>query len=680
MGYAPQPFASFGNGLNLRDKADAVDPADAIDARNVEFTERGSVKQRGGTVALTSRRVNLATNPNGKSTSNWMISVEFVSATPPTTAGLPDGITDAFYYDSRIGGIGARLPFAVEEGKTYTVSAYGLVEHLGWGPFFEVVGQGVTVVTGGGQGVWDDTSFSRHSLTFTANSTGTYELVLNPAQASFWITAILIEESSAPRPYFDGDSVGASWDDSPDESTSTLGGEPSAPVNNLAPFYMSDGERQLVVGCDKELYVFTPQSALVASETGLSEGVWDFARFGAPGNEWIIAGNGSEELWYWDGSAWDQISGAPKAGALAVMAVSQGNRLVASRTKDFTTGGPGGDSANPSRVWFSDPGDPETWQPNNYVDFTPGDGEAIQALVAWREFVFVFKETKFFRIDGSTEDASGNPVFLYTTFDTGVGLAAPRAVVPTEHGVFFLSSRGVYVTTGGEPECVSDPVEPIFLGSPSPYYTGGVLNQSFIRNCAMGFWDNKVFLSFPTQVAPDRTLVFDVNDGWWSLYDFPATCFATLRIDGREDLVFGSGTIVHRHNDAIPNDNGSAIRSWWRSGWMDYGIPEQKTIRETKIWGVGTLELSIAVDWNTDRGDSSVVRLTSAVSTNWNESEWGAGEWVVSRSVTPALSRRAVRGTVFSTYFYHDKPDEPFAVHRAEHHLREQRTESKVTP
>src|SRR5690606_20907564 len=111
MGYAPQPFTSFGNGLNLRDKADAVDPADAIDARNVEFTERGSIKQRGGTVPFSTRRANLATNPNGKSTSDWTGSVMVVSTTPPTTAGLPDGITHAFYYNSMGGGIDARLPF-----------------------------------------------------------------------------------------------------------------------------------------------------------------------------------------------------------------------------------------------------------------------------------------------------------------------------------------------------------------------------------------------------------------------------------------------------------------------------------------------------------------------------------------------------------------------------------------
>lgn len=509
MAYSPQPFPSFGNGLNLRDKADAVDPADAIDALNVEFTERGSVKQRGG-----------------------------------------------------------------------------------YAPFNAV-------------------------------------------------------QISTP--------------------------------GSLAPFYKTDGTAHLLMGAGPTLTALDTDGTVVDSESGLTDGIWDFARFGGPGTEVAYAGNGLEELVKYDGSTWAQVTDAPKAGSLAVMAVDQGNRLVAGRFLT-TTGGPEGDTSNPSRVWFSDPGDPETFDANNYVDFTPGDGEAVQAVVTWREFVFVFKESKFFRIDGSTEDASGNPIFLWTTFDTGVGLASPRAVVATEYGVFFLDRRGVYLTTGGDPACVSDAVEPVFLGDPSPYYTGGILNQSDIDDCAMGYWDNKVFLGFPTQAGDQRTLVFEPNAGWWSLYDLPATCLASFRVDGPDELMFGDGSNVQRHNNTLTSDNDDAIVSHWRSGWFDYGIPEQKTIRESKVWGFGTLELSIAVDFNTDRGDSSTVDLTEPPATEWDDSTWGGGEWSIDRPVNPALSRRAVRGTVFSTYLYHDVKDQRFALQRLDHHLREQRTESKVTP
>src|SRR5215208_1623780 len=44
----PLPIPSFDGGLNLRDKTDAIDPTEAIDLYNVEFTDRGAVQQRAG--------------------------------------------------------------------------------------------------------------------------------------------------------------------------------------------------------------------------------------------------------------------------------------------------------------------------------------------------------------------------------------------------------------------------------------------------------------------------------------------------------------------------------------------------------------------------------------------------------------------------------------------------------
>lgn len=51
-GYKPVGFSDFSGGLNLRDKADAVGDREAIDLLNVEFSERGAIRQREGYVDL----------------------------------------------------------------------------------------------------------------------------------------------------------------------------------------------------------------------------------------------------------------------------------------------------------------------------------------------------------------------------------------------------------------------------------------------------------------------------------------------------------------------------------------------------------------------------------------------------------------------------------------------------
>src|SRR3954469_24036423 len=52
-GYQPFAFADFYDGLNLRDKADAVGDKEAIDLLNVTFNERGAIRQRDGYADLT---------------------------------------------------------------------------------------------------------------------------------------------------------------------------------------------------------------------------------------------------------------------------------------------------------------------------------------------------------------------------------------------------------------------------------------------------------------------------------------------------------------------------------------------------------------------------------------------------------------------------------------------------
>jgi hypothetical protein len=47
------------------------------------------------------------------------------------------------------------------------------------------------------------------------------------------------------------------------------------------------------------------------------------------------------------------------------------------------------------------------------------------AVIAWSRYLFVFKESKFFRFYGTSTGAGGTPVFNYETVDTGIGLAAP---------------------------------------------------------------------------------------------------------------------------------------------------------------------------------------------------------------------------------------------------------------
>jgi len=242
-----------------------------------------------------------------------------------------------------------------------------------------------------------------------------------------------------------------------------------------------------------------------------------------------------------------------------------------------------------------------------------------------------------------------------------------------------MARNGVYRTTGQEPELISSVIEPIWAGGASSFYTGGTLAHSAITNCAMGTWEDRIYLAFPTSETNNRVLVHDPGLEWWGLYDIPASCFATYRTSSAEELVFGyaSGSNhIGRHALGLTNDDGAAITSRWRSGWFDLDNPDVKVLRSQKIWGSGKVGMGITEDFETGTGSLASLNMEDPEAADWSGPEWGEFEWAEPKALLPAYRRTANRGTVFSVYFENTIKDQEWAVHRLSHHLREVRKPS----
>ena len=444
----------------------------------------------------------------------------------------------------------------------------------------------------------------------------------------------------------------------------------AARYDSMTPFYTASGTKQLVAGRGAVVEAINTSGASVSTVT-LVAGPHFFARIGTPSAEYLYIANGTSTVRRWDGASFTAPASMPTANFLCVD--PKGNRLVAAKT-----------ATNPSRVSFSDPGAPETFGANNYVDLTPGDGEAITGMVAWRELVFVFKESKFFVFHNNSVDSAGQPVFNYYA-TVGTGLVSPRAVAATSEAVYFLDRHGVYRTTGRDAQKVSDIIEPFFLGNLPPFFTTSQFSHASIANAAMTIHENRIYLAVTTGAAAgnDRMLVYDPEHNWWSLYSIPASSLTTFRIGNQEELVFSyaTGTFdLGRHSSTYTSDAGVAITSKWRSGWFDYNDTRVKTIRETKLWGEGNTVITLFSDFS-DTGVSTVLDLTSANDT-WGSGagpdQWAGGAdssdlWAGYTSLQPSLARKAQRGTVFSTQFANSTLDASWAIHRLSHNIREQR-------
>lgn len=495
-------------------------------------------------------------------------------------------------------------------------------------------------------------------------------------------------------------------------------------VDSLSPYYTVGGVKHLIAGCGTRLEALSALGAPVAARTGLSGGPWSFARFGDPVHEYLYAGNGIDTVQRWDGATWasgdvlatvDGVAGRamPRAGSIVVGAQQAGNtagtnasnRMVATAFGALTTGGPGGAQSTPSRVYFSNPGRPELWETDgspgtggavppysdargrNYVDLTPGDGEQIMAAIAWRELVFIFKETKFFVIWGEGQGSDATPTFQVREVVNGVGLANRHAVAAGRDGVYFANRRGVYRTSGGDPTLISDIITPFWTQDTDIYFQSSPINLAQLDLIRALWHMERLYLAVPTGASAfnNRILVYDTQHQWWTLYDIPASALASFRSDVIPAVHFGYSTGPRRVGRSVTGaetDRGQPITSRWRSGWSDYG-GQQTTIRETKLWGSGAITISFSVDFN--RTLQSSRNTLIGAKQNWPSggvgtwAAWlalGDGLWPGAGQTSDALVRYATRGTVFSTQFANSPSAPTWSVHRVARHLREIREPS----
>lgn len=452
--------------------------------------------------------------------------------------------------------------------------------------------------------------------------------------------------------------------------------------DSLTPYLTSGGTKRLLVGNGNRLDVLTSfPGATAANTTTPTASPHFFTRFGGPTQEVVYYANGTDQVGRLAGTTFSAPAGL--SGQTGKFVAFWENRLVVAR-ESGTTGG-----NNPSSVNFSAPAAPEDFSTVVWEDIGPGDGEQIMGICTWRELLFVFKETYFavFYGIGTAADGTADPQWRAVKADCG--LAAPKAVVAARDGVYFLDRKGVYKTTGQEPQLVSDAIEPFFTGSPTQYFQSETLNEASIDQAAMGWFKERLYLACPTGVSStnDRTLVFDPRYGWWSLYDLPVAAMTPFRPSSDEELVFAyaaGDNHLGRHSSAYTADDmsttatgGSAITSRWRSGWVDMGDPGVKRIRQTRLWGEGEVEFKLTRDF-LDVGVNQSVRFGGEDTANWADAVWADAVWSFDHAIAPVLIRQGRRGTTFSVELSHSVLNERWSAHRMDHHLAGSRVPSTI--
>lgn len=249
---------------------------------------------------------------------------------------------------------------------------------------------------------------------------------------------------------------------------------------------------------------------------------------------------------------------------------------------------PGGGTADPSGLYFSNIGDPRDWPSANIVRFDPFDGDEITGLGTAGPYILIFKRNK---------------VWLVTNTDTGanrlisrnLGCVAAKSIVETPIGTIFLSKRGVMVANHNDTQLLSDNEK---LSDPiSPYLEG--LPASSLHLAAGAYFDNYYYLSVVLTDGTRQMLAYDLRLRSWWIHTLQTDVFAVWqeRLYGvpptklRIDRLFIPGVTQD------PDANYSAT---WKGPYLTFGKPGiRKRCREIRVDGKGSASIGVFKDYNT---------------------------------------------------------------------------------
>jgi hypothetical protein len=298
-----------------------------------------------------------------------------------------------------------------------------------------------------------------------------------------------------------------------------------------------------------------------------------------------------------------------------------------------------GDADNPSRLYFSDAYDPETFTSGNFIRFRENDGDQIRGAVPIAGgHLLVLKDTSTWVLQGYSDET-----FQKQMINGEVGLIGDTLQA--------VDGRPIWLSTLGV--CWYNP----YSGTqPFRIISEDKINQELreydrdVLATAIGRFfpkENKYLLSLPDAATPityafHLSVVSYTQDGK-PFKQFPITDYSGLTITAMESvrasgddgsLYYGeaSGQISKSDPDVF-TDNGVAIEIEYLSPFYDFGLPDfRKRLRRVTV-PVGlvgdtanTLTLRVNKDWE----DSDTVTQGALAGGDvmvWGVSLWGDAAW-----------------------------------------------------
>tara|TARA_R110000824_G_scaffold62094_5_gene164653 strand:- start:16005 stop:18215 length:2211 start_codon:yes stop_codon:yes gene_type:complete len=274
-----------------------------------------------------------------------------------------------------------------------------------------------------------------------------------------------------------------------------------------------------------------------------------------------------------------------------------------------------GGASEDARLYWSNPGSPDSFSALSFVDLSGRPGGAVTGLYSYYNMLIIFRE-------GCIDIAQGNFFhgFQISTIRQGVVCRSPETVATVPKlGVIFLAEDGLYLISGGiegGSELQIDRITNMIQG------TVDRINKDALAR-AVGVYSAKwreyhCYVPADGEDVPKMGIVFHVETMTFSLRssDFPV---GAIDVNLNGDIIFGHHTgytgslaeaglfaISRARQNGYVIDGGEVTRatpvtSIWRSIFHDFGRPEQKKfVKYVYLYVMTTGSNTVAMEYMKD--------------------------------------------------------------------------------
>lgn len=263
-----------------------------------------------------------------------------------------------------------------------------------------------------------------------------------------------------------------------------------------------------------------------------------------------------------------------------------------------------GDPFNPGSVYYCKQGFPDSWPPQNRVEVC-APSEKLQAGCVYGGQPYVFSRERLYAL---LPNAGALGAVTSIPTECRHGLYARWGLVAGKEGIYFIAYDGIYRTTGGPEEYLTDDIQPLFTGDiRNGYYP---IDMTVVEAMRLEIHDNDLWFLYQDTKGVRQCMIYSFIAKYWRHYNFAKPLSCVVHDGTVPRLLLGGFRTGKSYVHEGASDDSAAIVSTISLPYMDQGNPRQNKTYGDVVLDLSRMDTTVSVTAKLDNGLTTLSPVT----------------------------------------------------------------------